>query len=235
MTLLDLERVVPEADKTGGESMKLRNGHPHRMADGRSFNQMEPSTTITLPPLTEEDMQQAHEAAVFAIGGESEFEALKARNAMKVKLEPSVPNLQVGNKRDGIDPSTQGVLGTEEYNRLREANPPDPEAEPTAISADLVHNEDGTPAIIDPEFVNESLALPAAQRFWYETFGEDVATFLPDIFGAHNDSLLLANLISDTSAQTAVEQTMRRGLRLFCRHAHPHLSAAGSVAGGVRA
>jgi len=215
VTLLDLERVVPEADKTGGEPMKLRNGHPHRMADGRSFNQMEPSTTITLPPLTEEDMQQAHEAAVFAIGGESEFEALKARNAMKVKLEPSVPNLQVGNKRDGIDPSTQGVLGTEEYNRLREANPPDPEAEPTAISADLVHNEDGTPAIIDPEFVNESLALPAAQRFWYETFGEDVATFLPDIFGAHNDSLLLANLISATSAQTAVEQNMRRGLSIY--------------------
>ena len=215
VTLLDLERVIPLDDKTGGEPINLRNGQPHVMVDGRKFVEMDPTMTTTLPEITQEEIQEAHESAVIAIGGEAEFEALKQRNATKVANDKTLV-ITVGNKRDGIDPSTRGVFGTEEFDRLVEQNPPNPELEePTAVKATLQHAEDGTPALLDAAFVNESLALPAAQRFWYETFGEDVGGFLPDLRGSGSSALLFANLISATSAQTKVPENTRRGLGIF--------------------
>ncbi len=215
VTLLDLERVIPLEDKTGGEPLPLRNGQPHVMIDGRKFVEMDPTMTTTLPEITQEEIQEAHESAVIAIGGEAEFEALKQRNATKVANDKTL-EITVGNKRDGIDPSTRGVFGTEEFDRLVEQNPPNPELEePTAVRATLQHAEDGTPALLDAAFVNESLSLPAAQRFWYETFGEDVGEFLPDLRGSGSSALLFANLISATSAQTKVPENTRRGLGIF--------------------
>jgi hypothetical protein len=215
VTLLDLERVIPLDDKTGGEPINLRNGQPHVMVDGRKFVEMDPTMTTTLPEITQEEIQEAHESAVIAIGGEAEFEALKQRNATKVANDKTL-EITVGNKRDGIDPSTRGVFGTEEFDRLVEQNPPNPELEePTAIKATLQHAVDGTPALLDAAFVNESLSLPAAQRFWYETFGEDVGGFLPDLRGSGSSALLFANLISATSAQTKVPENTRRGLGIF--------------------
>ena len=215
VTLLDLERVIPLEDKTGGEAINLRNGQPHVMIDGRKFVEMDPTMTTTLPEVTQEEIQEAHESAIIAIGGEAEFEALKQRNATKVANDKTL-DITVGNKRDGIDPSTRGVFGTEEFDRLVEQNPPNPDLEePTAVKAQLQHVEDGTPALLDAAFVNEALALPAAQRFWYETFGEDVGEFLPDLRGSGSSALLFANLISATSAQTKVPENTRRGLGIF--------------------
>ena len=108
------------------------------------------------------------------------------------------------------------MFGTEEFDRLVEQNPPNAEIEePTGIKATLQHAKDGTPALLDAAFVNESLALPAAQRFWYETFGEDVGEFLPELRGSGSSALLFANLISATSAQTKVPENTRRGLGIF--------------------
>ena len=139
VTLLDLERVIPLDDKTGGEPINLRNGQPHVMVDGRKFVEMDPTMTTTLPEITQEEIQEAHESAVIAIGGEAEFEALKQRNATKVAAKKGDSLVvTVGNTRDGIDPSTRGVFGTEEFDRLVEQNPPNAEIEePTGIKATL--------------------------------------------------------------------------------------------------